>query len=65
MDNRKGAFIMSWIWERLKEETTWAGIVSVLTSLGVVLSPSQAEAIIALGLAVVGAILAFRKDKGV
>lgn len=55
---------MDWLWERLKERSTWVGIITFLTSAGVIaLGPEQAEAVIALGVAVVGAILAFTKDK--
>ena len=56
---------MEWILERLKEGTTWAGIVSVATAGGLVFTQVQSEAIIALGMAIIGAILAYRKDKGV
>ena len=52
-------FILS----RGKEASTWRGIVAILTAAGVTLSPSQAEAIIALGLAVIGAIGVFTTDK--
>jgi hypothetical protein len=55
---------MGWLWDRLKEETTWAGIISVIAAAGIMLSPEQSEAIIALGMALVGAVLAWRKDKG-
>lgn len=48
---------------RGKEASTWRGIVAILTAAGVTLSPSQAEAIIALGLAVIGAIGVFTTDK--
>ena len=46
------AFIVS----RLREASTWRGIVALLTSLGIVLSPEQAEAVIAAGLAIIGMI---------
>jgi hypothetical protein len=48
---------------RGKESSTWRGAVALLTALGVTLSPEQAEAIIALGLAVIGAIGVFTADK--
>lgn len=48
---------------RLKEPATWRGLVLLLTSLGVGLSPEQADAIVAAGLAVAGAIGAFAPEQ--
>ena len=45
-------FILS----RGKEASTWRGLVALLTAVGVSISPDQGEAIVALGLAVIGAI---------
>jgi hypothetical protein len=46
----------------LGETSTWRGLISILTALGVVLSPEQAAAIIAGGLALNGLINVFRKE---
>lgn len=54
---------MNAIIDRLKEQSTWRGIILVLTAVGVKFEPSQAEAIIASGLAIVGLINVFRKEK--
>lgn len=48
---------------RGKESSTWRGIVALLTAAGIALSPEQGEAIVALGLAVIGAIGVFTADK--
>ena len=48
---------------RGKESSTWRGIVAILTAAGVAISPEQGEAIVALGLAVIGAIGVFTSDK--
>ena len=48
---------------RGKEASTWRGLVALLTAVGVGISPEQGEAIIALGLAVIGAIGVFTADK--
>jgi hypothetical protein len=48
---------------RGKESSTWRGIVAIITAAGVALSPEQGEAIVALGLAVIGAIGVFTADK--
>ena len=39
---------------RLKEPSTWRGIIMVATAYGAMLSPAQATAIITLGLALAG-----------
>jgi hypothetical protein len=49
--------------DRLREPSTWRGIVALLTAFGVALSPEQTAAIVSLGLAVVGAIGALAPDK--
>ncbi|MCI0430265.1 MAG: hypothetical protein L0210_06960 [Rhodospirillales bacterium] len=47
---------------RLKEPSAWRGLVLLLTSLGLGISPEQSDAIVAAGLAVAGAIGAFAPD---
>lgn len=47
---------------RARERSTWLGIVSVLTALGIVLSDFQTEAVIAAGMALGGLIAAFTGD---
>lgn len=54
--------IIQWISDRLKERSTWLGIIPLLTLLGVGLSPEQQEAIITAGIAAAGLLLAFTKD---
>jgi hypothetical protein len=53
----------TYLLERGKEASTWRGLVALLTAVGVTLSPEQGEAVIALGLAVIGAIGVFFADK--
>lgn len=45
-----------YILERLKEPSTWRGLVLIATALGAKISPDQAEAIVVAGLFLVGAI---------
>lgn len=47
---------------RLRESSTWRGLVMLATAAGVVLSAAQTEALIALGMAVAGAIAVFLPD---
>jgi len=49
--------------EMLNEPSTWRGLISLITAAGVVISPDQMESIIAAGLAIMGAINVFRKEK--
>jgi len=53
---------MNWIKSRLKEKSTWRGIVAVLTALGVSLSPDQSVAIVTAGVALAGIFEAFFKE---
>lgn len=48
--------------EKFSQESTWRGIVALLTAFGVTLEPDKANAIIAAGLFVIGTIN-FAKDK--
>lgn len=52
-----------YILERLKEASTWRGIVLVLTSFGLQVSPEQSAAIISVGLGIAGAIGALMPNK--
>jgi hypothetical protein len=54
---------MDYILARLSENSTWRGLVLLVTSFGVVLSPEHQEAIVAAGLGVVGLINVIRKGK--
>jgi len=50
--------------ERLKEPSTWRGLTALLTAVGVALSPEQVNAIVSTGLALIGLLGVFTKDKG-
>jgi hypothetical protein len=50
--------------ERLKEPSTWRGLTALLTAVGVALSPDQVNAIVSAGLALMGFLGVFTKDKG-
>ena len=54
---------LNWILDRTKERSTWLGLTAVLTSVGLALTPEQAEAIVIAGTSIGGLILAFTKDK--
>ena len=52
-----------YIAERLKEASTWRGIIMLLTAIGVPVAPAMADAIISVGLAVAGLIGVATPDK--
>ena len=47
---------MSYLLARLKEASTWRGIVLLLTAFGVQVAPEVQEAVISAGIAVAGAV---------
>ena len=49
---------------RLREASTWRGIIALLTAAGVALDQAQIEAIVTAGLAVIGVIGVFFRDAG-
>lgn len=55
--------MINWLFDRLKERSTWLGIASFLTAAGVALSPEQMEAVTATGLAFAGLIATMTKDR--
>ena len=55
---------MDWIVERLREPSTWGGLASLLTLVGVTVSPEFQDAIIAAGVAIGGALMVFMREKG-
>ncbi|MBL4854668.1 MAG: hypothetical protein JKY25_10580 [Robiginitomaculum sp.] len=54
---------MRYLLERASEASTWRGIIALLMSFGVMLSPEQIESIVVIGLAGVGLLGAFFPDK--
>ena len=53
----------TYILERIKEASTWRGIILVLTAVGVPVAPAMADSIISVGLAIAGLIGTFSPDK--
>lgn len=54
---------MNWLLARLREGSTWRGLVWLLAFAGVSLKPEQAEAIIAAGMALAGLLGVFLQDR--
>jgi len=55
-------FDMEYLVNRLQEPSTWRGLILIATVAGVKLNPEQFDAIISIGLIIVGAINVFKKD---
>lgn len=53
--------IITWIVERMSERSTWLGIISLATAVGISATPDQMEAVIAAGMAVAGLLAAFTR----
>ena len=55
--------MLDFILARGKEASTWRGLVALVTATGVAVSPELTEAIVALGLAIIGVLGVFTVDK--
>jgi hypothetical protein len=55
---------MNWLKARLREPTTWGGLISILTLVGVALTPEQKEAVIGAGVAIGGLVMVFMPEVG-
>ncbi len=55
--------IFEYIVTRLKERSTWLGIISLVTAAGLTVSPDQTQAIATAGVGLAGVIAVFTKDK--
>jgi len=56
-------FALNYLLDRLSEASTWRGMAFIISAAGITLVPDQANAIAAAGMALVGAINVFRKEK--
>ena len=53
---------LRYLLDRMKEASTWRGVVLVATAIGATLTPAQQDAIVAGGLALAGLVGAFAPD---
>lgn len=56
--------MIDWVIARLKEQTTWIGLTTLLTAAGVSLAPELTESIITAGVAIGGVLAMVLKEKG-
>jgi len=54
--------LSSYVLNRLREPSTWRGLVSLAMAAGIGIHPEMIESIIAAGVTVVGLILTFKRD---
>lgn len=54
---------MNWLVRRLREASTWRGLVWLATVAGLSLRPEQAEAIVVAGMAIAGVLGVFLSDE--
>ena len=55
--------IVTFILQRAKERSTWMGLVSILSAVGLSLKPEAVEAIISFGIGAAGLIAVVTADK--
>jgi len=55
--------IVRYLTARLKEKSTWLGLLSFLTALGIVISPEQKEMVVTAGVALAGIGAVFIAEK--
>ena len=56
--------MIDWIVARLKEPTTWIGIISFATAAGVQIAPELQQSIITAGVAIGGTLAIVLREKG-
>ena len=54
---------MTFVFERLKERSTWLGIISIASACGIHLSPDMVSSVATVGAALAGIVLAITPDK--
>lgn len=54
---------MDWIISRLKEPSTWSGIISVLAGFGIAIDPELAGALVGLAVAGAGVVAIVIKER--
>lgn len=55
--------LLDFLLSRAKERSTWLGLISLATALGLTLSDVQSEAVIAAGMSLAGLLAVFTVDK--
>jgi len=54
--------MLQFLIDRLRERSTWLGLIAIISAAGVAISPEQVEAIAIAGAAIAGAVAVFTAD---
>jgi len=54
--------VLNWLVARLGEQSTWRGLIGLVTAAGVAITPEQTAAIVAVGMAAIGLVNVFRSE---
>ena len=54
--------IIDWVLARAQERTTWYGLASLLSAIGIAISPELQTAVVQVGLSVSGLVLIWKKE---
>lgn len=57
-------YLKTWLITRLKEQSTWIGLTTLLAGVGVSFSPELTEQIVTTGVALAGLIYTFFPESG-
>lgn len=60
---KETSMLKDYVLSRLREASTWRGIVLALTAVGIQLTPDQTAAVISVGMSLVAAIAVFLPDQ--
>ena len=52
-----------WIIGRARERSTWLGLASLGAAIGITFTPTQLDAVVAVGMAIAGTIAIFSADQ--
>lgn len=55
--------VIDFILSRARERSTWLGLISIATALGLLLTPEQSEAVVAAGMSLAGLLTTLTTDK--
>lgn len=51
------------LWARLREPSTWRGVIAILAAIGIQISPGLADAVISLALLLMGGVAVSTPDQ--
>ena len=55
--------LLDWVTDRFSEESSWRGIIGMMTAMGVIIDPRRSAVIIAFGMMIIGIINFIKHDE--